>query len=168
MQVLFSFLLIKSIGIYPIQLVCNLFNHEKPIKITATGHLMETGVDECCTIVLLFSNNRMAQISISTNCAKFTAAFLIGEKGVIQVKFKTKLLFLELKKSKNYYKSKINIRYPSTLHLNISWMAKSTWSRCQNMRVCPKKGSTKSDLDSKLKRQEMQFQKVRFKFFDLI
>ena len=66
-------------------MACNLFNHQKPVKIVATGHLMETGVDECCTIVLLYPNQRIASMNVSINCAKFTPAFIIGEKGTIQV-----------------------------------------------------------------------------------
>jgi dihydrodiol dehydrogenase / D-xylose 1-dehydrogenase (NADP) len=34
---------VLDIGIYPIQYVCLLFNHEMPIEIVASGHLMETG-----------------------------------------------------------------------------------------------------------------------------
>jgi len=32
-----------NIGVYPIQLVCMLFNHEKPLSIVATGHLAASG-----------------------------------------------------------------------------------------------------------------------------
>lgn len=76
---------ILDIGIYPIQFACNMFNHEKPIKITATGHLMSTGVDESCTITLLFSNQRIATLNISISAAKYTSATLIGDKGVIEI-----------------------------------------------------------------------------------
>ena len=63
-----------------------MFNHEKPLKIVATGHLMPTGVDEACTIVLLYSNQRMAQLTVSTNAARYAATHLIGTKGTIHVK----------------------------------------------------------------------------------
>ena len=76
---------ILDIGIYPIQLACLMFNNETPIKITATGHLMDTGVDECCTIVLLFSDQRIAQINISTNTTMFAPTYLVGTKGVLNV-----------------------------------------------------------------------------------
>lgn len=78
-----------SLGIYPIQLACWVFDHEKPLKITASGHLMPTGVDETCSITLLFSDQRVAQINISTNCVRFDRAFLVGDKGIIEV-FKAK------------------------------------------------------------------------------
>jgi predicted dehydrogenase len=73
------------IGIYPIQMACLLFKHEKPLKITASGHLMSTGVDECCSITLLYTNQRIAQINISTNCATHAPTFIIGDKGIMQV-----------------------------------------------------------------------------------
>jgi len=76
---------ILDIGIYPIQLACLMFNNETPIKITATGHLMDTGVDECCTIVLLFSDQRIAQINISTNTTMFAPTYLVGTKGVLNI-----------------------------------------------------------------------------------
>ena len=76
---------ILDIGIYPIQLACLMFNHEKPTKITVSGHLNENGVDESCTIILLFSNNRIAQINISTNGTRFGPTFLVGDKGAIQI-----------------------------------------------------------------------------------
>lgn len=66
-------------------MACLLFNHEKPLKITATGHLMPTGVDECCSITLLYSNQRMAQLNLSVNCAFFTPSFIVGDKGLIKV-----------------------------------------------------------------------------------
>lgn len=64
-----------------------MFDHEKPLKITATGHLMPTGVDENASITLLFSKQRIAQINVSTNCNMFAPTFLVGDKGTIQVKF---------------------------------------------------------------------------------
>lgn len=76
---------ILDIGIYPIQLACLLFDHEKPIKITATGHLMPSGVDECCTIVLLYPNQRIAQINVSTNCVKYARTTLVGDKGILEI-----------------------------------------------------------------------------------
>jgi len=74
-----------DIGIYPIQLACLVFNHEKPTSIVATGHLMPSGVDECCTVVLTFPGQRIATINISTNCAMFGASFFCGTKGYIQI-----------------------------------------------------------------------------------
>jgi dihydrodiol dehydrogenase / D-xylose 1-dehydrogenase (NADP) len=76
---------ILDIGIYPIQLACLVFNHEKPIKITCTGHMTPLGVDECCSITLLFPGQRIAQINISSNCNLYGAAYIAGEKGTIQI-----------------------------------------------------------------------------------
>ena len=63
-----------------------MFDHEKPLKITATGNLMSTGVDENASITLLFSKQRIAQINVSTNSSMFAPTFLVGDKGTIQVK----------------------------------------------------------------------------------
>ena len=46
---------------------------------------MSTGVDESCSITLLFSDQRMAQINVSIGAARFDSAYLVGDKGVIQV-----------------------------------------------------------------------------------
>lgn len=63
-----------------------IFGHEMPLKITASGHLMSTGVDEMASVTLLFSRQRIAQINLSANCDLFTPSFIIGEKGVIKVR----------------------------------------------------------------------------------
>lgn len=76
---------ILDIGIYPIQLVCMIFNHEKPIEIIASGHLMDTGVDECATIILKYSRQRMAVVTVSTNCGRHSSAIISGDKGTIQL-----------------------------------------------------------------------------------
>lgn len=76
---------IYDIGIYPIQLACLAFDHEKPIKITATGHLMDTGVDESCSITLLFSGGRFAVINMSTITTMYAPTHLVGDKGVMQI-----------------------------------------------------------------------------------
>jgi predicted dehydrogenase len=46
---------------------------------------METGVDDSCTIVLLYSRGRMAQINISISNLMFAPTFIIGDKGIIQI-----------------------------------------------------------------------------------
>lgn len=46
---------------------------------------MPTGVDECCSITLLFSDQRIAQINISTNCVMYGYTSIVGDKGLIQV-----------------------------------------------------------------------------------
>lgn len=66
-------------------MACLMFDHEKPIKITATGHLMKTGVDECVSITLLYPNQRIAQLNVSSNCHLFAPTFFVGDKGVIKV-----------------------------------------------------------------------------------
>ena len=66
-------------------MACLVFNHEKPLSIRASGHLMPSGVDEAASITLLYSNQRFATINVSTNCAMFGPTIITGEKGVIQV-----------------------------------------------------------------------------------
>mgnify|MGYP001811367195 CR=1 FL=1 len=60
-------------------------NHEEPTKITASGHLMETGVDECGAITLLYPEGRIAQINFSSNCVKCAATHIVGDKGTIEI-----------------------------------------------------------------------------------
>jgi dihydrodiol dehydrogenase / D-xylose 1-dehydrogenase (NADP) len=74
-----------EIGIYPIQLACLVMGHEKPTKITCSGHLMETGVDEACSITLLYPGKRIAQINMSTACSLYGSAYIAGEKGCMQI-----------------------------------------------------------------------------------
>lgn len=74
-----------SFGIYPIQLACLAFNHEKPIKITASGSLLPSGVDKCSSISLLYSDGRLAVLNVSAGGAFFAPTQIIGTKGVLQV-----------------------------------------------------------------------------------
>jgi dihydrodiol dehydrogenase / D-xylose 1-dehydrogenase (NADP) len=74
-----------SIGIYPIQLACLAFEDEKPLKITASGHLMSTGVDESCSICLLYEGGRMAVVNVNTTTALFAPTHFVGDKGVMQI-----------------------------------------------------------------------------------
>lgn len=76
---------IFDIGIYPVQLACLVMGHEEPTQICACGHLMDSGVDECASITLLYSNNRIAQLNFSSSCAKFAPTYIVGEKGSIQI-----------------------------------------------------------------------------------
>ena len=69
-------------------MACLVFEHEKPLKVSASGNL-PSGPDEACTIVLTFPGNRIAQINISTNCADFSSYFIVGERGVITVRTTT-------------------------------------------------------------------------------
>jgi dihydrodiol dehydrogenase / D-xylose 1-dehydrogenase (NADP) len=74
-----------DLGIYPIQLACLVMGHEQPTKIVATGHLMDTGVDEACSITLLYPGKRIAQINVSSSCDLYGAAYIAGEKGCMQI-----------------------------------------------------------------------------------
>lgn len=76
---------IYDIGIYPLQLACLVFDHEKPIKITATGHMMPSGVEESCSITLLFSGGRFAVINMSATTTKFAPTHIVGDKGILQI-----------------------------------------------------------------------------------
>jgi dihydrodiol dehydrogenase / D-xylose 1-dehydrogenase (NADP) len=86
---------VLDLGIYPIQFACLMFNHEEPIEITASGHLMPSGVDECMNITLKYSNQRIALIGISTNCCPnpHSSAIIGGEKGTLQVRSAFEILF---------------------------------------------------------------------------
>lgn len=95
----FRLLFKNSIGIYPIQLACLFFDHETPLDITCRGHMMATGVDECATIVLLFSRQRTATISVSTNCALYGKTILVGDRGIAEVTHIASDLILRLEYS---------------------------------------------------------------------
>ncbi len=53
---------------------------------------MDSGVDESCTIVLLFPGKKIATINVSANCKMYAHTFIAGDKGAIQVIIK-KLIF---------------------------------------------------------------------------
>ena len=65
--------------------MCLVFDHEKPIKITCSGHMMPTGVEESASICLLFSGGRMAVINISACTIMFAPTHIVGDKGVLQI-----------------------------------------------------------------------------------
>ncbi|RNA32836.1 trans-1-2-dihydrobenzene-1-2-diol dehydrogenase-like [Brachionus plicatilis] len=74
-----------DIGIYPIQMICYLMDHEKPLKISCSGHLMPSGCDESASITLLYKNNRMAVINMSTTCVQNARTSVMGDKGMIEI-----------------------------------------------------------------------------------
>lgn len=76
---------IYDIGLYPIQFTCLMFGHEQPEKISCSGHLMDTGVDESVNITLLFPGGRVASIQCSTNSAMHGYAYVVGTKGQIHI-----------------------------------------------------------------------------------
>ena len=89
---------VLDLGIYPIQFACLMFNHEEPIEIIASGHLMQSGVDECMSITLKNSNQRIAKIGISINCCPdpHSSAIIGGEKGCLQVYYLKILISLQI------------------------------------------------------------------------
>lgn len=66
-------------------MICYLMDHERPLKISCSGHLMSSGCDECASITLLFKNNRMAVINMSTSCVQYARTSVIGDKGTIEI-----------------------------------------------------------------------------------
>ena len=66
-------------------MVCFLMDHETPIKISCTGHLMPSGCDESASITLLYKNNRMAVINMSTTCVQYARTSIMGDKGSIEI-----------------------------------------------------------------------------------
>jgi hypothetical protein len=61
------------------------FDHEMPVKITCSGHLMETGVEETVSICLLYSGGRMAVVNVSASTAIFAPTHIVGDRGVLQI-----------------------------------------------------------------------------------
>ncbi|XP_037553492.1 trans-1,2-dihydrobenzene-1,2-diol dehydrogenase [Nematolebias whitei] len=76
-----------DIGIYCLQLVCMVYNGEKPESIQATGVCLETGVDEAVIVSLKFSKNRMATFTCSMGVQLPNEAIIAGTKGTIKVPF---------------------------------------------------------------------------------
>ncbi|XP_066288263.1 trans-1,2-dihydrobenzene-1,2-diol dehydrogenase-like [Branchiostoma lanceolatum] len=74
-----------EIGIYPIQFTTMVFGGEEPQEITATGHLIDTGVDEAASIVLKYSNNRMAVLTCSMSTTLAQEAYVYGTKASIKI-----------------------------------------------------------------------------------
>eukprot|EP00058_Branchiostoma_floridae_P006986 XP_002592474.1 hypothetical protein BRAFLDRAFT_57457 [Branchiostoma floridae] len=72
-------------GIYPIQFATMVFGEEKPQGGTATGHLTDTGVDESATVVLKYSNNRMAVLTCSVSTTLSQEAYIYGTMGSLKV-----------------------------------------------------------------------------------
>ncbi|KAI8518089.1 hypothetical protein Bbelb_041060 [Branchiostoma belcheri] len=74
-----------EIGIYPIQFTTMVFGGEEPEDITATGHLIDTGVDESATVVLKYSNNRTAALTCSMSTTLAQEAYIYGTKASLKV-----------------------------------------------------------------------------------
>lgn len=51
-----------DIGIYTLTFADLVFNGEKPEKITASGHLFDSGVDHTASVTLTFSEKRIAHL----------------------------------------------------------------------------------------------------------
>ena len=48
-------------------------------------HILIQGVDESCSITLLYPGQRIAQINVAANCKHLGTTFIAGEKGCLQV-----------------------------------------------------------------------------------
>lgn len=58
---------------------------EKPSKVVASGHLFDSGVDNCSTTSLLYSKDRIATLTTSMSCQYKNSAMIHGTKGTIEV-----------------------------------------------------------------------------------
>ncbi|ESP05122.1 hypothetical protein LOTGIDRAFT_208067 [Lottia gigantea] len=74
-----------DVGIYPI-LLTNMFFKGRPESITAQGFLSEEGVDLCGSLILKYSNGRIATLHYNTEVTNSYNFFhIMGTKGSIQV-----------------------------------------------------------------------------------
>ncbi|XP_028296129.1 trans-1,2-dihydrobenzene-1,2-diol dehydrogenase [Gouania willdenowi] len=76
---------ILDLGIYCLQLICMVYNGEKPEVIQATGTCLENGVDETVVVTLKFSHNRMAVFTCSSGLQLQNDAVIVGTKGTIHI-----------------------------------------------------------------------------------
>ncbi|KAM4744631.1 trans-1,2-dihydrobenzene-1,2-diol dehydrogenase-like isoform 3-T3 [Anableps anableps] len=67
------------------ELVCMVYNGERPESIQATGVCLETGVDETVVVTLKFSEKRMAVFTYSSSIQLPNDAIIVGTKGTIQI-----------------------------------------------------------------------------------
>ena len=82
---------ILDVGGYPVSMARLIAGVEEasgflePEKVTAVGHLGETGVDEWTSALLYFPNGIIAEISCSISLAQDNALRIIGSKGRIEL-----------------------------------------------------------------------------------
>lgn len=73
-----------DLGVYTIQLAILAFK-EKPEKICAVGHLHETGVDRCASIILKYKGGQMANLMYHTEFMAKNNAIFYGTKGQVEI-----------------------------------------------------------------------------------
>lgn len=71
-------------SIYGIQLASLLFK-EKPTKVHAVGHLLDSGVDHMVSITLMYGDDRMAHITVSISSNTYTRGIISGTTGEIEI-----------------------------------------------------------------------------------
>ena len=76
-----------DIGIYCIQLSQFVFNGEKPLKVTASGHVNTDGVDETVCGSFLYSNNRSASFQFTSRIKSTNEGHIYGTNGKMTLKF---------------------------------------------------------------------------------
>ncbi|XP_062404694.1 trans-1,2-dihydrobenzene-1,2-diol dehydrogenase-like [Sardina pilchardus] len=74
-----------DIGVYCLQFVLLAFQGERPESIHATGHRLESGVDEVMFVVLKFSRNRIGLCGFSIGVPLPNDATISGTKGSIRI-----------------------------------------------------------------------------------
>jgi len=79
---------VLDVGVYCVQFTSFVFGGDKPIKIVASGHLNEDGIDESTSATVIYSKGRTATL-ITHGRAKYeTDAVILGTKGSIKVPFR--------------------------------------------------------------------------------
>lgn len=76
---------ILDIGIYTIQFASMVYGGETPTKITATGFVNRDGVDEVATVTLVYSKERVANLTISSRNQLHNEAIIGGPDHFLRV-----------------------------------------------------------------------------------
>jgi len=76
---------VLDIGTYTSQLASLVFGGERPLKILASGHLNEEGVDESSSTTLIYSRGRTATLITHIRIVLPNDAYVVGTKGTIKL-----------------------------------------------------------------------------------
>ncbi|XP_013410989.1 trans-1,2-dihydrobenzene-1,2-diol dehydrogenase-like [Lingula anatina] len=77
---------IMLLGCYGIQ-YCSMIYGEKPMKISASGHLYDTGTDKLAIVTLIYSSGRAAVIktALEVTCTPTNSVTVYGTKGSMKI-----------------------------------------------------------------------------------
>ncbi|KAJ8665169.1 hypothetical protein QAD02_006831 [Eretmocerus hayati] len=76
---------VLDLGVYVIQLVCLVLNHEKPTEIKTVGHTNDEGVDLSMSTSMTYSKGQTATIVTSSEVTLPNEAIIIGTEGMIRI-----------------------------------------------------------------------------------